>query len=317
VVGRGLVIALLVLAATATGAISRPAAASTSREDHLRADIAQLLNGERSNRGLPQLPVDGGLQQRAQAWTEHNRSTGCEPPTDCHSPDAEAEILAWGGQDSTTGAIVVAWMQSDVHRNILLHSQATAIGVGFACSDSGWVYATVQFTGIRKPVPQTPQDPIKSVAAQGTACTGGAAPLSQTAPPSTTSTSTPAPATAPPATSPPATAPRKAPVTTAPAAPVTVAPVVASPATAAAPLVTTTTTSTPPSIVLSASLPEVKTPSFDDEMALSVDNSSAPRRTEAAWIAMVVVVVFLSALRIGFQLRDNALAKEKVRARGL
>lgn len=40
-------------------------------------------------------------------------------------------------------------------------------------------------------------------------------------------------------------------------------------------------------------------------------------QAEPAWIALVMVVVFLSVLRAGFQLRDNADARLKERANAL
>jgi hypothetical protein len=297
---------LLVLAATATGAIVRPAVASTAREGHLRAEIAQLLNGERANRGLRQLPVDAGLGERAQAWAERNRSAGCEPPADCHSADAQAEILAWGSQESTTGAIVVAWMQSDTHRDILLHSQATSVGVGFACTSDGLTYITVQFAGIRKPVSPTPVGPVETAPHEGSGCAGDAVPLSETAPPPTTTPSpAPAPPTTTPATPPPSVVTRARPSTTT-AAPTTTTAIPPTTVGVAA-LADTTTTTEVPTVVLSARTPDVA--------ALTVEGGGSGGHTEAAWIGMVVVVVFLSALRIGFQLRDGS--EHGVRRRGL
>jgi hypothetical protein len=305
---------MLVLAATATGAFTRAGLASTSREDHLRAEIAQLLNGERAFRGLGQLPVDASLSRSAQAWAERNQSVKCQPPGDCHSPDAEAEILAWGGPNSKTGEIVVAWMHSAVHRDILLHPKATTMGVGFVCSSDGTVYTAVQFAGPRQPVPVTTETPIASATTQGSACNGPAAPLSQTAPPSTTTSTSPPPAPPTTAAPGPAVAPRvPAPVTPA-TLPAPVAPTTAVPPPTTAP---TTTTTFLTSVVLSAESPSVTANADAAAAEFASAPLAPPHKAESAWIVLVVVIVFLSVLRVGFQLRDNADTRLKERANAL
>jgi hypothetical protein len=302
----------LVLAAIVTGAGTRPAEASTGREDQMRAEIAQFLNAERAYRGLSELYFDRNLQESAQAWAERNRSVGCEPPTDCHSPGAEAEILAWGGPDSKTGAIVVAWMRSHDHRNIALHPRGTSLGVGFACSSAGQVFAVVQFGGVRKPVVATEENPIATAPDHGSACVGAAGPeprQQRVAPPSTAAT------TAPPTTA--APAPAMVRRTPAPSAPATTTLTTPPPTS----LATTTTAYDPaPVIRLSSVAPELTVgevpPEVDvGDQALLSETPAGPPPAEPAWIAVLVVVVLLSALRVAGAVRDRA--KESAHRLGL
>ena len=317
--GRGLVIALLVLAATAMGAVVRPGEASTSREDQMRDQIGQFLNIERTNRGLKPLPIDLHLQQQAQAWSEHNREAGCE--TNCHSPHDEGEILAWGGTNAHTGKLMVAWMQSSAHRNIALYPEATAMGIGLACAKNGEAYATVQFYDVYQPVPATDEAPIASSEAWGTPCDGPSGPV----PPTSTSTpttirgasTTTTPTTAAPKPKPrPATTttapprPRVAPPTTAAARPAAAAPT--APTTTPAPTTSTSTTSTTsPRIALRADGSEItaETPTSADEARLFAESAATPANAEPAWIAIVVVVLLLSGMRIGAQLQEVRAAR--------
>jgi uncharacterized protein YkwD len=274
----------------------------------MRAEIARFLNNERTNRGLSLLPIAQDLQNQAQTWSEHNRSVQCEPSVNCHSPDAEAEILAWGGPDSRSGAIVEAWMRSTTHRDILLHPSATALGVGFACTEDGAVYATVQFWGVRKPVPATEEDPKVTRIGQGTACA---------LPPSSAEASAPPPTTraAPPSTSPSTT---NAPVTTTTRRsppPVIVTRQQAPPSTTAAPIeaalpvVTTTTAPSEILVGLRSNSPRITAGDFPVEALAFEESTARPATTEPAWVAMIVVVVLLYSLRIGTQVREAALRR--------
>jgi hypothetical protein len=320
-VGRGLVIALLVLAATAMGAVRGPTAASSNREDQMRDQIGQFLNMERTNRGLRPLPIDPDLAASAQAWSEHNRDAGCE--TNCHSTHAEGEIIAWGDVNARSGKLMVAWMQSGNHRNIVLYPDATAMGVGVACkSGGGEVYATVQFYDVYRPVAPTDQDPIASSEEWGSPCEGieGPVPPTSTSTPtshrtSSTTTTRPRPTTT---TSPPrknttpTTAAPTPPRPKAPAAPTVTAPpvVVTTTTPTTAPPPTTTTTS--PRIALRADGTGVTadpTATTTDEATLFAESAATPANAEPAWIAIVVVVLLLSGMRVGAQLQELRAAR--------
>lgn len=310
--------------AVASGVWTQPGQASTSREDHLRAEIAHLLNGERDGRGLGQLPVDARLAEQAQAAAERLRATACTPSPECHSPDAEAEILAWGGPESSSGAIVEAWMRSAQHRDILLHGTARSMGVGFACAERGSVYAAVHFGGVRKPVPATPEEPVASRIDEGSSCAGAAMALSQTTTTSSTTstTSTTSPPPRPSGSASPAPSPTSQPR---PAA--TVAPTPPSPATAAsAPLLAPETTMPPTTTSTtgvsfgapgSARVGLQAVPAGGEIGVVYAADQRSGTRSEPAFVVMVMVVVFLSVLRIGSQLRAAASSEHGVRRAGL
>jgi hypothetical protein len=305
---------LLVLAATTMGALVRPSEASSNREDEMRAQIAQLLNGERTNRGLRPLPIDQGLQDSAQAWSEHNRDAGCE--TGCHSTHSEGEILAWGDVNAHSGKLVVAWMQSVNHRNIVLYPDTTSFGVGVACKHGGEVYATVQFHDVYRPVPGTDQDPIATSEDWGTPCEGASGSMPTTTTTSTTQRPTTTTTTRPPRTTTTAAPRPAAPPTTArrpPPQPAAAA--VTHPTTAPPPPTTTTVTvpptTTPPRIALRADSTGITADptSAEDEATLFAESTATPANAEPAWIAIVVVVVLLSGMRIAAQLQELRAAR--------
>jgi hypothetical protein len=294
------------------GALVRPAptAAASNREDQMRDQIGQFLNIERTNRDLAALPIDVHLQSQAQAWSERNRDAGCE--TSCHSTHDEGEILAWGGANARAGKLVVAWMQSPSHRNILLYPDSTAMGIGVACASNGEAYATVQFYDVHRPVPPSDEQPIASSDAWGTPCDGMGGPV----PPTSTSTPTTSRSATTNAT-PTTAAPRpRATTTTAPprqhVAPPTTAMLVA----AAPPLLATTTTSpatstTSPRIALRADGSEIAADGSvtSEEASAFAESAATPANAEPAWVAIVVVVLLLSGMRIGAQLQELRAAR--------
>lgn len=298
----------MVLAAVVTGAVERPAEASSSREDQMRAEIAQFLNAERSHRGLNELYFDRDLQESAQARAERNRSLDCQPPADCHSPGAVAEILAWGAPDSKTGAIMVAWMRSQDHRNIALHPKGVSLGVGFACSSAGQVFAVVHFAGPRNPAAPTDENPIATSPDHGSPCVGtaGPQPRQQSA--------------APPPTAPPTTTAAPAPAAVVRRTPGPTTPTTVAAATSVAPVTTTALAAADPVIRLSSVASEFTTPAVAPEVqvvdqAMLSEVPSEPPPAEPAWIAVLVVVLLLSSLRVAGAVRDRS--KESARSAGL
>ena len=297
-------------------ALTPPVGASTGVEDQLRAEIARFLNYERTNRGLSLLPIDTDLQHSAQAWSERNRSVECGPSAPCHSPDAQAEILAWGGPDSRSGGIVEAWMRSSTHRNILLHPSASALGVGFACTEDGWVYATVHFYGVHRPVPATEENPKYTRIGQGSACQLPAAYAEDNAPPTsapaatTTTSTTPSP---PVTHAPPTTRPR--PTTSAVATTIAAPLVIDRPATTTTVVAPTTSTTSEIRVGLRAHAPRITATDLTPEALAFEESTARPAGTEPAWVAMVVVVVLLYAMRVGAQLREAAAARRSENGR--
>jgi cysteine-rich secretory family protein len=303
---------MLVLAATAMGAL-RPTEASSSREDTMRDQIGQFLNMERTNRGLAPLPISAELQQQAQGWAEHVRDTGCT--SNCHSTWSQGEIIAWGDPSLRSGGLVVAWMKSPDHRNVALYPETTAMGIGTACSDHGQEVAVVQYSDVYRPVAPTDEDPIATSEAWGSPCAGleGPVPSTSTSTPMWHPTTTTTPTTAAPRPRPTTTTapprPRVAPPTTVKAAAVaaTVAPTSTTASTS-----TSTTSTTLPRIGLRADGSEITTnapPTPAEEAELFAQSAARPASAEPAWVSIVVVVVLLSGLRIGSQLRELRAAR--------
>lgn len=132
-----------------------------------RDAVLCLINGERNQRGLPDLQRDRKLQKAAQRHSERMDGTGCfshECPgeaalgTRLGSVDylggaverwAFGENIAWGMRSlGTPRAIVDAWMRSAGHRANILSTSFREIGVGFASGspngkrDPGGIYTT-------------------------------------------------------------------------------------------------------------------------------------------------------------------------------
>jgi hypothetical protein len=285
----------------------------------MRDQIGQFLNIERTNRGFHALPIDLHLQSQAQAWSERNRDAGCE--TNCHSTHDEGEILAWGGTNARAGKLVEAWMQSTSHRNILLYPDATAMGIGLACAGNGEAYATVQFYDVYRPVPPSDEQPIATSDEWGTPCDGmsGPVPPTSTSTPTTvrgaSTTTTPTTAAPRPRATTTTAAPRQrvAPPTTAPS--VTAAPALAATTTtSAAPTTSSSTTSTTfPRIALRADGSEIPADGSvtSEDAAAFAESTATPANAEPAWVAIVVVVLLLSGMRIGAQLREVRAARRR------
>ena len=270
----------------------------------MRTQVAQFLNMERTNRGLSALPVDADLQSQAQTWSEHNRDVGCE--SGCHSPHDQGEILAWAPVSARSGTLTVAWMKSASHRNIVLYPDATALGVGIACKHGSEVYATVQFRGVHQPVSTTDEQPMVTSEEWGSPCEGLTGPVPTT---TTSTTATTVPRTTTTRATPPPRPPTPTRVTETTAVALVTTPTVAP---------TTTTTAAPspttmiaPRVGLRSDGEAVNapTPSRAEKEALLADAAATPASAEPAWVAIVVVVVLLSTLRIAEQLRDLRAAR--------
>ena len=137
-------------AALLLGTSARPAAA----QQDPAAVLYERINAHRAAHGRPRLPVDHRLMAVSQAWTEHQRDRGSIG----HNGNRLAQY-GWpvGGDGEVVGsmvghatavenahAMVEAWMNSSGHRTVLL-GDYTDVGVGWALSSSGRLYATANF----------------------------------------------------------------------------------------------------------------------------------------------------------------------------
>jgi hypothetical protein len=112
-------------------------------------DIHVRVNDERAARGLPPVVWHEGLAALARDWSEEMISTGYR-----HSPESWrihpdfvgiGENIFMGPRDAAEAH--VGWMESDGHRDNLLHAGYTAIGIGVVCRNDGHLWAT-QLLGV-------------------------------------------------------------------------------------------------------------------------------------------------------------------------
>jgi uncharacterized protein YkwD len=95
----------------------------------------------RATHGLPELDQARGLQDTAKAWARTMAADGVlRHSTD--GGDGYSEIVGMGPDWLT---VMAAWDQSDPHRALLLDRDLEHIGIGVAYSDTGRIYAVVQF----------------------------------------------------------------------------------------------------------------------------------------------------------------------------
>lgn len=133
--------------------VPSPAPAAHATIDDVRADVLSLVNAARKNAGLPALKRNAALERSAQTYADHMHADGFFGHTDpagqtlrnridavsyydrsfssdcqCIKGYALGENLA-RGQRSAEEA-VKAWMESPSHRDAILGSDFTDLGVG-------------------------------------------------------------------------------------------------------------------------------------------------------------------------------------------
>lgn len=110
-------------------------------------DSAQLLQGERENRGLPALSLEQSLIDKAQAWAEEMSRTGVR-----HSNLRDGVESRWGRVGENVGwarsidEMNSMFMASPAHRAAILDGRYTAFGTGVAVVD-GKYYVVQVFAG--------------------------------------------------------------------------------------------------------------------------------------------------------------------------
>jgi|694.fasta_scaffold58847_2 uncharacterized protein YkwD len=115
----------------------RPMPAPMGSSSEMR--VVDLVNGERSRRGLAPLSPSPNLMNVSRSWSNTQANRGRM----YHSKNGYMENVAYG-QDSPE-SVMNAWMNSRGHRANILSSRATTIGVGCARSSNGRLYWTQCF----------------------------------------------------------------------------------------------------------------------------------------------------------------------------
>jgi uncharacterized protein YkwD len=115
-----------------------------NRATKIEREVLALVNGIRTNRGIPVLVWDDNLYIPSKNHTREMAESKQLFHTDVGMPYAEN---CWGGEGSTgwdANTIVDGWMNSDFHRTWLLCPNLKHIAVGVVISDTG-MYASWTF----------------------------------------------------------------------------------------------------------------------------------------------------------------------------
>ncbi len=120
-----------------------PAAGNTA------ADALNLMNRDRTSRGLPALPVRADAQAKAQAWAEKlardgrlSHSSLGQGLTQCYSGVGENVAMA-----PSVAHAEQLLMDDPPHRANILAPRWTAVGVGVARTNGGYMVVQVFVTG--------------------------------------------------------------------------------------------------------------------------------------------------------------------------
>jgi hypothetical protein len=126
---RKLISAFAVIAALAVVLAGFGATASTTSDENY---FVSRINAERTGRGIRALTVASDLVQVARAWSAQMASDGAIS----HDPNLPYEVNNWSmlgdnvGRGSTASDIQTAFMNSPSHRDNILESRFTHVGVG-------------------------------------------------------------------------------------------------------------------------------------------------------------------------------------------
>ena len=106
------------------------------------------MNDERAARGLGPLSWNATLASYAANWSKTMSSSDLH-----HSNigqllgpfDYVGENIATGSKGVSAGALHVAWMHSQEHRDNILSPGFQSVGIGVYCSADGSIWATTEF----------------------------------------------------------------------------------------------------------------------------------------------------------------------------
>lgn len=141
-----------------TPSSSVPAGSASGSYASFQNQVVQLVNQERTSRGLKALAVDSALTNTATlksqdmaklGYFDHTSPTYGSPFDMMRqfgiSYRTAGENIAWG--QTSPSQVMQGWMNSEGHRANILNSSFTKIGVGIAKNASGRYYWTQQFIG--------------------------------------------------------------------------------------------------------------------------------------------------------------------------
>ncbi len=112
------------------------------------ADLFGRMNSERGARGLAPLAWNPTLANYAAAWSQtmggsnlhHSNIASLLGPF-----DYVGENIAMGSAGVSAGALHVAWMHSQEHRDNILSPGYQEVGIGVYCAPNGSIWATTEF----------------------------------------------------------------------------------------------------------------------------------------------------------------------------
>jgi uncharacterized protein YkwD len=116
------------------------------------ARVLQLINGERAQAGLPMLRLNGGASSVARAWSNYIARSGLQHNPNLSRDLQRAGVTGWStagenvGDGGSVDQVHGLFMGSGTHRNNILSSQFTEVGVGVVVVD-GHVWVTTDFIG--------------------------------------------------------------------------------------------------------------------------------------------------------------------------
>lgn len=146
-----------------------------------RSRILADVNAARERTGVAPLRANSSLHTVATAWSKKQADAGAmshNPKYTSQIPDgwyAAGENVAFGYMPDT---VTRAWLDSKGHRENILRTSFTHIGIGVACSDDGRAYYTQVFGGYKTLKASTPaiagtaKAGVKLVAKPGTWTSG-------------------------------------------------------------------------------------------------------------------------------------------------
>ena len=158
--GRRFTAALAFGALAVFALASAPSGASASQE----ASFVSKINAERSEHGLGTVVVRSDLVQVARDWSAQMVADGAIS----HDPNVTQKVSGWTmlgdnvGRGATVSQLHTAFMNSEVHRDIVLDPGFNQVGVGIAM-DGDTIYVTQIF--VRRATSSPPSAPAPSAPA--------------------------------------------------------------------------------------------------------------------------------------------------------
>lgn len=135
--------------------VAAPASAAVVSTQKMQGDIVFLTNKQRALHGCKAVHVDARLTAASTAHSAYMAQTGAFSHTGRGGSDfiyrdkaaryskPLAENIAYGYRSGVD--VVVAWMNSPLHRANLLNCTATTVGVGAVVAANGTTYFTQDF----------------------------------------------------------------------------------------------------------------------------------------------------------------------------